>query len=189
LLTLLFFFIQFVFGWTQLNEYVKDRCQISYTNIYIQVFNIIIGFALPIILNILVIYISVRDIHLKSRLQRGVHHVSAREKYHRSLVIQFIIFYNIWLGLWSPNVIVFQVSINSVNITNIVGLLNFIEIALDPIIIGALDVRFWQVWKKIWKSIRSKLFANRIHQRRIHPAVNNTNVFSIKTPRLRTTDV
>jgi hypothetical protein len=188
-LTLLFFFIQFVFGWTELHEYIKDRCEISYTNIYIQIFNIIIGFALPISLNILVIYISIRYIHLKSGLRRGVHHVSAREKYHRSLVIQFIIFYTIWLGLWSPNVIVFQVSISSVNLTNTVRLLSFIEIALDPIIIGALDIRFWQAWKKLWKSTRNKLLGNRRQQRRIQPTTTIPNVFTIKTPRIRTTGV
>jgi hypothetical protein len=186
---LLFFFIQIVFGWTVLKEYPSDRCEIYYTNITIQVFNILLGFALPITLNILVIYASAQYIRSKSGLQQGPHHVSAREKYHRSLVIQFIIFYIIWLALWSPNVIIFQISVNSTQLTSVVRLLNFIEIALDPIIIGALDVRFWQAWKKAGKSISNKLHVNRIHQGRIQPSVTNPNIFSIKTPHLRTTGV
>jgi hypothetical protein len=145
----------------------------------------IIGFALPICLNILVIYASVRYVRLTSTLRRSQHHVSAREKYHRSLVIQFLIFYTIWLTLWSPNIIVFQVAISSDDLTAVVRLLNFIEIALDPIIIAALDVRFWQAWKKVWISVRNILLDNRPHQRRIHPLRINHDASALKTPQIQ----
>ena len=187
LITLLFLFMQFVAGWTVLREYVSDRCEIYYTNVTIQVFNILLGFALPILLNIMVICASAQHIHSKSRLQQGQHHVSARQKYHRSLVIQFIIFYFIWLALWSPNVIIFQVSVGTAGLTSTFRLLNFIEIALDPIIIGALDVRFWQAWKRVCRSVNNKLHGNRMHQGRIEPSAVNQNVFTLKTPHLRTT--
>ena len=179
--------IQFVFGWTQLDVYVKDACEVTYTNIYVQIFNILTAFALPIGLNILVIYASVRHVRLTSTLQRAAHHVSAREKYHRSLVIQFIVFYTIWVTLWSPNIIVFQVSVGGANLTSFVRLLNFIEIALDPMIIAALDVRFWQAWKKCWVYLKQTIFYNRPMQGRIQPTSTNVNVFSLKTPQLRTT--
>jgi len=186
-ISLLVLFLPFAFGWTELNEYIRDRCEIAYKNVHIQVFNIIISFALPISLNILVIYASIRHIRLTSTLRQAQHHVSARKKYHRSLVIQFVIFYTIWLALWSPNILVYQVSISSSNLTIIVRLLNFTQIALDPIIIAALDVRFWHAWKKVWISIRSTLLVNRANQRRIRPTTMNPIVFSVKTPRLQTT--
>jgi hypothetical protein len=185
-ISLLYLFVQFLFGWTQVVSSIRDSCGVSYTNVYIQVFNMIIGFALPISLNILVIYVSVRYVRLTSTLRQGRHHVSAREKYHRSLVIQFLIFYTIWLALWSPNVIVFQVSISSDNLTTFVRLLNFIEIALDPIIIAALDVRFWQAWRKTWISVRNILLANRPHQGRIHPSRINIDALAVKTRLQRT---
>ena len=185
--TLISSVIQFIFGWTQLDMSTKNSCEVTYTNIYVQVFNILTAFVLPIGLNILVIYASVRHVRLTSTLQRAAHHVSAREKYHRSLVIQFMVFYTIWVTLWSPNVIVFQVSVGGANLTSIVRLLNFIEIALDPMIIAALDVRFWQAWQKFWVYLKHTILCNRIIQGRIQPTSTNLNVFSMKTPQLRTT--
>ncbi len=180
-LSLLYLLIQFIFGWTELVEYIRDRCEATYTNIYIQVFNMIIGFALPISLNILVIYVSVHHVHLTSNLRQTQHHVSAREKYNRSLVIQFLVFYTIWLTLWSPNIIVYQISFSSANLSLIVKLLNFIEIVLDPIIIAALDVRFWQVWRKLWVSVTNII----PRKRRIQPLTTNPHVLSVKKPQLR----
>ncbi|CAF1486199.1 unnamed protein product [Adineta steineri] len=130
--------VQFIIGWAQLQKLYDELCSVTYVTIYIQIFNIIIAFILPIFLHITIICLSVRHVHLISTLQQGQHHVSAREKYNRSLVIQFLVFYIIWLILWSPNMIAYQLSIGG-NVTCIVRLLNFIEILLDPIIIAALD--------------------------------------------------
>jgi hypothetical protein len=187
LISLLFFLIRFLFGWSQLNRFGSDRCVVSYTNLPIQVFNVILTFALPIILNLLMIYASVRHVRLTSHLRRTRHHVSAREKYNRSLVIQFLVFYIIWVTLWSPNVIVYQVSPGANGLLNTVRLLNFIEIALDPIIIAALDVRFWHAWRKGWMHVKNNILYIRPNQARIRPATTNLNVFSVKTPRLQTT--
>ncbi|CAF3818110.1 unnamed protein product [Adineta steineri] len=179
-------FIQFICEWTQVQVVIRGSCQVIYTNLYIQIFNIITAFALPIFLNILIIYASVRHIRLTSNLQRTQHHVSAREKYNRSLVVQFLIFYVIWAGLWSPNIIVFQVSIGG-NATSIARTLNFIEIALDPIIIAALDVRFWQSWKKLWMHLRKIIRFEVSSRAQIHPITTKANAFSYKTPQLQTT--
>jgi hypothetical protein len=156
-----------------------------YTNLYIQIFNIITAYALPISLNILVIYSSVRHVRLTSTLQRAKHHVSAREKYNRSLVIQFLVFYTIWIALWSPNVIVFQVTVGGNNITSVVRLLNFIELALDPIIIGALDIRFYRAWQACWVYVKRRLLINGPLQRRIQPIAETPNVFALKTTQPR----
>jgi hypothetical protein len=179
--------IQFLSGWCQLDVSLGHTCKVTYTNIYIKIFNIITAFALPIGLNIIMIYASVRHVRLTSTLQRAQHHVSAREKYNRSLVIQFLVFYIIWVSLWSPNVIVYQVSIGG-NVTAIVRLLNFIEIALDPIIIAALDVRFWQAWQTSWVYLKHRLLLYNLPIRgRIQPTPPNLNVVSLEPPPLRTT--
>ena len=176
--------IQLIFGWAQLLIIFRNSCQITYTNIYIQVFNIITAFALPILLNVVVIYMSVRHVRLTSTLQRATH-VSAREKYNRTLVIQFLIFYLIWVSLWSPNVILYQVS-GGQGLSNIFRLLNFIEIALDPIILAALDVRFWQAWQRCWKYIKARVWQRGPSLAQIQPTTR-LNTLSAKTPQLRTT--
>ncbi len=172
LIPLLILLIQSLIGWAELVQFIGDLCDVEYINIYVQIFNIIIGLALPIVLNILVIYASARHVHLASTLQRAQHHVSAREKYNRSLVIQFLLFYTIWIALWSPNVIVYQVSVGVNNLTNTVRLLNSIEIALDPIIIGALDARFRHSWRNIWLNLKNKyLKCLQLPERQVRPAV------------------
>jgi hypothetical protein len=170
--------VQFVTGWAQLEPVTRDVCDILYTNAYVQIFNTIIAFGLPILLNILVIYASVRHVRLTAALRKAQHHVSAREKYNRSLVIQFLIFYTIWITLWGPNVIIDQLTNGDNGIINIVRLLNFIEICLDPIIIGALDVRFWKAWRQLWLELKKKYF--RDAQRQVTPAVTVPTVTRAK---------
>jgi hypothetical protein len=171
LIPLIVFIIQLFVGWAQVKEYVSESCDVTYTNMYARIFTTIIFFALPISLNVLVIYASIRHVHLTSQLRRAQHHVSAREKYHRSLVIQFFIFYTVWVLLWSPNVIVYQFTSDTSTVTLIVSLLNYIEIALDPIIISALDVRFYRAWKKTWRDVKNRIRRQfQTEQRRIGPA-------------------
>lgn len=165
LIPLIIFIVQLHVDWARVISSVGDSCYISYMNLYAKVFNTIIAFVLPISLNILVICLSVRYIHLTSRLRRNNHHVSAREKYDRSLVIQFLVFYIIWLLLWSPNVVVYQFTYRS-DLLRIVRLLSFILIVIDPIIVGALDVRFWKIWKDLWRRIKNRYFQELLQQRR-----------------------
>ena len=129
------------------------------------------------------IYASARHVHLSSQLRRAQHHISAREKYNRSLVIQFLIFYTIWLLLWSPNLIAYQFTNYISNVTIITSLLNYIEISLDPIIIAALDVRFQKIWRRLWTRLRNTVIFNRINQRRIVPIANHQNAWSNKPVR------
>ncbi|CAF5137016.1 unnamed protein product, partial [Rotaria sp. Silwood1] len=140
-----------------------------------QIFNAIFACALPMSLNMLLIYASVHHVHLTSVLQSTQHHVSAREKYHRSLVIQFFCFYFIWGVLWLPYVIIFQVSFRQQNVMNVVMLLSLVETACDPIIVAALDVRFWHQWRKIGVHLKNTIFVNRRHRRQIHPLIVNLN--------------
>jgi hypothetical protein len=184
LIPLILLIIQLFVGWAQLEEFVGDSCDVSYTNIYAQLFNVFISFIIPISLNILVIYASIRHVHLTSQLRAAQHHVSAREKYNRSLVIQFLVFYIIWFSLWSPNIIIYQFTSGMSTIVLIGKMLNFIEIALDPIIVGALDVRFYQAWKKIWIYVRNESLKKlHIEQRRIGPTTIATTLHTVKKNR------
>ena len=169
------FLIQLLVRWAQFRDFIGGSCDIAYTNIYIKIFNLLCGIVLPILLNIIVIYFNVRHVHLTSRLHRAQHRVSAREKYHRSLVIQFLIFYTVWLLLWSPNLIVYQFTSGVSKATQIASLLNFIEIALDPIIIAALDVRFQKLWRNLWTRLQGTVLCNRVNQIRIVPIATNAN--------------
>jgi hypothetical protein len=66
LIPLISLIIQFFIGWAQLVQYVGSSCDVSYVNLYAQIINTIIAFALPISLNILVIFLSIRHVHLTS---------------------------------------------------------------------------------------------------------------------------
>ncbi|CAF1557818.1 unnamed protein product [Rotaria sp. Silwood1] len=123
----------------------------------------------------LLIYASIHHVHLTSVLQSTQHHVSAREKYHRSLVIQFFCFYFIWGILLSPYVIIFQVSFRQQNVINVVTLLSLVEIACDPIIVAALDIRFWRQWRKLGVHLKNTIFIDRRNRRRIQPSIVNLN--------------
>ena len=85
------------------------------------------------------------------------------------------------------DIIVYQFTSGLDDLTNIVRLLNFIEIVLDPIIIAALDIRFWHAWKKFWIYLKKTKFIKRPNQRKLRPATVNINAFSINTHRLQTT--
>lgn len=187
IIPVIYLLIQFVFQWTTIDGYGTGLCQVIYTNLYIQICNIIFTFALPIALNLFVIYASVKHVRSASGLQAGQYHVSARQKYHRSLVLQFAIFYAIWLALWSPNVIAFQLSVTSTDVTAILRLINFIEIAIDPLIISALDVRFWHAWKSVYRSARTKILGPVTLHGRIQPSTIDPTIFTMKTSRLKTT--
>jgi hypothetical protein len=171
LMPVIILIIQLFVGWAQLVRFDGGSCDVRYTTLYVQMINTVIAYILPISLNILVIYASIRHVHLTSQLREAQHHVSAREKYHRSLVIQFVIFYAVWLSLWSPNLIVYQFTSGESTATFIAALLNYIEITLDPIIIAGLDIRFYRAWKKCCTDLKNKTLRKfQIEQRRIAPA-------------------
>ncbi|CAF1012149.1 unnamed protein product [Adineta ricciae] len=145
---------QILLNWAKLDAHSSDICDLRFSATSVQIYNVTVAFVLPISLNVFVIYRSAHYIQLTSHLRRGQHHISARDKYHRSLVIQFLVFYIIWLLLWAPNIIVFQLQSKNVQIISICQLLNFIEITIDPMIIAGLDKRFYRVWKDIWKCLK-----------------------------------
>lgn len=152
--------IQLFFGWAELIEIPRDSCDARFMNIYNQTFNVILTLALPICLNIVVILASVRHVRQVASSRVLGRRASAREKYNQSLIIQFLVFYIIWISLWSPNLIVYQFTSGLTDLTITVRLLNFIETLLDPLIVGALDVRFWQLWRKLLLKVAEKYLRN-----------------------------
>ncbi|CAF5081733.1 unnamed protein product, partial [Rotaria sp. Silwood1] len=91
-----------------------------------------------------------------------------------------------WAGLWSPNTIVYQASINQKNIIYIVGILNYIDIVIDPFIIAALDFRFWHAWRKHVIRLKNTAFCNKSSIARIQPTTGNLNTISLKAARVQT---
>ncbi|CAF1012134.1 unnamed protein product [Adineta ricciae] len=175
IIPLIILVIQIPFGWASFRVDEGGVFDIAYTNTYAEVFNVIIAFFLPISLNVIIIYKSVHYIRLTSHLHKNRHQVSARDKYHRSLVIQFLVFYIIWLLLWAPNVIIYQFTSGRDLAVFIGQLLNFIEITIDPLIIAGLDIRFYQVWKKLWIRVKNRTMRElRVDHRRIAPTIVRT---------------
>ena len=167
--------IQLPLGWARLDNKDGETSDIEYSVIYVQLFSILLAFVLPISLNLLVVYASVHHVHLTARLRQGRHHLSARDKYHRSLVVQFLLFYSVWLLLWSPNVIVYQVTNGTSVLVSVNKLLVYIELVLDPMIVTALDVRLYQRWKRIYILLREKCPRGfRFERQRIEPTMINS---------------
>jgi hypothetical protein len=164
--------VEFLLGWARLIENNCDSCHVVYINIYVQLWNILIGFVLPILLNIYIIYRSMHGVDLLINRDRTRIHLSAREKYHRSLVLEFLFFYTVWLVLWSPAILVYQLASVRSTLTMIASLLSYIEICLDPIIVTALHVRFQQIWKTVWIYLNNRW----MNRARIKPMKNDMKI-------------
>jgi hypothetical protein len=81
-------------------------------------------------------------------------------------------------------VIVYQFTSGSSNLTRIAELLNYIEITLDPIIISALDVRFYRAWQKVWTDLKTRSLRRlQTEQRRIGPATISYKLQTIQQKR------
>ena len=146
--------IQLTHGWGILTTFPGNSCDIGYVSIITQIFNVVHGYVLPIFLNVVVILMNLCHVHLKTYRRRAQIRISARDKYHRSLVIQFLLFYIIWLTFWSPDVLVYQFTVGESIWKEIASAFNYVGIALDPIIIAALDVRIRKGWISMWHFIK-----------------------------------
>jgi len=145
--------IQFLTNLAQIWRRRGGSCGIQYESIIVQIFNLFIIYIIPVFLNIVV-------------LGLGIHHVSStqgivseqiillRRKRQRILVLRTLAFYSIWLILWSPNILSFQfINVNS-DPAILTSLLSYIQIALDPVLIGIVDIRFLTTWQTLWNKIK-----------------------------------
>ncbi|CAF0877308.1 unnamed protein product [Adineta ricciae] len=145
--------VQFLAGWTLLWRRTGSSCDIQYVSIYVQIFNLFTIYIIPITTNLLLLTLCIR--HASST--RGVQSeqiIILRRKHQRTLLYPTVAFYSIWLALWSPYVLAFQfININSDSGTY-TSLMNYVEIAVDPVLIAILDVRFLKTWQTVWQRIR-----------------------------------
>ena len=148
--------VQLTQGWVELITLPGDNCSIQILTLGTQMFNVIHAYALPIFLNVLVILLSLYHVHLKTFRRQDQIRISARDKYHRSMVIQFLLFYVIWLAFWSPDVLVYQFTTGDSVLNTVTSLLNYVGIMLDPIVIAALDIRVRKGWVSSWHLIKKR---------------------------------
>ncbi|CAF3888648.1 unnamed protein product [Rotaria sp. Silwood1] len=145
--------IQILGNWTVLLSRVGESCDIVYSSLTVAIFNLFIIYLIPVVLNIIIIAFCIR--HVSSiRGIRSQQIINLRRKHKNTLLVQTIIFYSIWLVLWSPNVLAFQFIYVNSQPGIYTSLLNYIEITTDPIFVAILDIRFFQSWKIIWRKIQ-----------------------------------
>ncbi|CAF2753416.1 unnamed protein product [Rotaria sp. Silwood2] len=145
--------IQILGNWTVLLRGAGESCDIVYISVTVAIFNLFIIYIIPVLLNTIIIASCIR--HVSSiRGIRSEQIINLRSKHKKTLLIQTIIFYSIWIVLWSPNVLDFQF----INVNTQPGiytsLLNYIEITTDPFFVAVLDIRYFQSWKMIWRKIK-----------------------------------
>jgi hypothetical protein len=147
--------VQLVADWSDVWRIDGGSCDIQYSSLVVQLFNLFVVYIIPVILNLIFLFLSLRYVRSTEGIQ-AQQIIDARRKHHRILLIQSIVFYSVWLLLWSPNLLSYQFTEVTSDAGLITALLNYIEIALDPGIIAALDVRFLKAWKKTWRKIKAR---------------------------------
>jgi len=147
--------VQFIADWTLLLRRNGSACDIEYKSISVQIFNLFVTYIIPVTLNLILIALCIRHVSSTQGI-RNQQVIDRRRKHHRALLSQTIIFYSIWLVLWSPYLLAFQFINENGNAGVYTSLLNYIEIAIDPAIVAVLDVRFVKTWQTIWRKIRGR---------------------------------
>ncbi|CAF3502334.1 unnamed protein product [Rotaria sp. Silwood1] len=133
-------------GWSVLENPPGDVCDLLPVTLTIQLLFLLFSYFIPVILTLIFLLLSLNYIHNTHGIQTQII-VDARLKYHRQLVVQSCVFYSLWLILWSPHLVVFPFVYKSSTVGIIAQILNYLSIAVDPIIIAALDVSFLHAWK------------------------------------------
>lgn len=155
LLPLLNIAFQFLINWTQLSKQLGGLCDIAYGSAGVQIYNLIIVYMIPVSLNILFLGLCIRFISATGNIQnRQI--INNRRKFHRRILIQSILFYTIWIILWSPFVLSFQFINTNTTAGTFTAMLNYIQVAIDPAIIAIIDRRFLRAWISTFKKILKK---------------------------------
>jgi len=160
---------QFFTNWTAIWRESGGTCDILYTSIYVQVYNLIIVYLLPVSLNIIFLLLCIRFIKSTGNI-RNQQILNNRRKFHRSLLIQSLLFYTIWFLLWSPFVIAFQFINVNTNAGIATSSLNYVQVAIDPAIVAIIDVRFIKAWRATWRKYK------RYRQKHVYPTMTTTVV-------------
>jgi hypothetical protein len=161
--------IQFIINWTKLSKQLGGLCGIVYSSVYVQIYNLIIVYIIPVSLNLLFLGLCIRHINSTGNI-RNQQIINNRRRFHRTILTQSILFYTIWIILWSPFVLSFQfINVNSL-VAIITSMLNYVQVAIDPAIVAVIDIRFLKAWKKTFQKILVK------RKRQIQPTITTTVV-------------
>ena len=145
--------VQFFTTWAQLWRRRGGSCDIQYSSTAVQIFNVFVTFLFPIVTNLIILALDIRYVSsVRGVCSEQIIHL--RRKRQRILLCQTVSFYSIWLLLWSPDIATFQFfNVNS-EPALFTSLLSYVGIALDPIIVAILDVRFLKPWRTAWKKCK-----------------------------------
>ncbi|CAF1078930.1 unnamed protein product [Adineta ricciae] len=133
-------------GWSHLQNPPGDACDLLPTSLLIRLVFLLFSYFIPVLLTLTFLLRSLNYIRNTDGIQsREI--VDARLRHHRQLVIQSCVFYSLWLILWSPHLLVFPFYYKSSRVGIVAQIMNYMSIAVDPVVIAALDVRFLNAWK------------------------------------------
>ncbi|CAF1665440.1 unnamed protein product [Adineta ricciae] len=146
--------VQDQMSWCNVVENVGESCSVTYSSIPIRIWNVALMFALPIIISLIA---SIRCVlHIK---QTHSQQVLSRRNHHRQLIYRFGIFYTVWIILWGPFVLLTYLDIKTISdqIDFFTSIGSTLEVAIDGILVSALDKHFEMAWKKTYDNILHQL--------------------------------
>ncbi|UJR30579.1 hypothetical protein I4U23_018106 [Adineta vaga] len=152
ILPLLYYIVSILCHWFILYRPYGDACDVDLASIAVQISFLTFSYLIPVSLTLIFLLLSLKFVRNTNGIQTE-QIIIARLKYHRRLVIQSSVFYSLWLTLWSPYLLVFSFYRRNTIASNITQILSYISIALDPIVIAALDVRFLRAWHTSWNHL------------------------------------
>jgi hypothetical protein len=176
LLVLINLIIQDILGWCIVNEKLGSSCTLSYTNIIVRIWNMIILLTIPTLISFSMLSLAVCYLRNKNAEQ-----LVMRRNHHRRLILHSFIFYSVWLSLWSPLMIITYLDIDTLkeSIEFVAVIANTLETFIDPFICVFLDNRFAQAWKKSYIWIKHQLEFPR--NARVHPTFQVATTHQINT--------
>jgi len=152
ILPLLYYVIAIICYQLVLERPPGDACDLIFTSISMQIIFLLFSYFIPVILTLVFLLLSLNYIRNTDGI-RTQKIIDARLKYHRQLVIQSVVFYSLWLLLWSPYLLLFPFYYRHSIIGSVTQILSYVSLALDPIVIASLDVRFLRAWQSTWNHL------------------------------------
>ncbi len=145
--------VQFLTNLAQIWRRRGGSCDIQYVSIIVQIYNLFVIYIIPVVLNIVVLSLGIRNFSsIQGVFSQQI--IYLRRKRQRILLLQTLTFYSIWLLLWSPDILSFQFTNANSDPAIVTLLLSYIEIAIDPVIMAIIDIRFLITWQTLWKKLK-----------------------------------
>jgi hypothetical protein len=152
ILPLLYYIISIVCHQLLLETPQGNAYDLLFITITIQIRFLLFSYFIPVIPTLVFLIFSLKHVHNTDGI-RTQQIIDARLKYHRQLVMQSIVFYSLWLFLWSPYLLLFPFYYKNSTTGSITQMLSCVNIALGPIVIASLDVRFLRAWQSTWNHL------------------------------------